>query len=140
MNPHSHRISKALGAALVLLAVSAPAYASWPSDQPIKIIVPQAARSLAAHASAGECGSIATSDASGRSHQAAVCQARFFCGGLVRSTTLVRFDTHRARAPVLRDPSTIPTCGVMARHSNKGQDAAFASRPDGAPSNAREAT
>lgn len=43
MNPHSRRISMTLAAALVLLAVSAPVFASWPSDQPIKIIVPQAA-------------------------------------------------------------------------------------------------
>ena len=43
MNSYSSRLSKTVAAALALLVVSAPAFASWPSDQPVKIIVPQAA-------------------------------------------------------------------------------------------------
>ena len=43
MKPRSRRLPAALSAIFVLLTASSPAAAAWPGDQPIKIIVPQAA-------------------------------------------------------------------------------------------------
>ena len=43
MNPHSSRLLRAVAVALFPLVVSSPVLAGWPNDQPIKIIVPQAA-------------------------------------------------------------------------------------------------
>jgi tripartite-type tricarboxylate transporter receptor subunit TctC len=43
MNPYSRRVLAALAATLILLAANVPAAAAWPDDQPVRIIVPQAA-------------------------------------------------------------------------------------------------